>query len=128
LSRIVFTHAAQHELNAKSTIIQCTAKADRVVHVVPTPYPTEHKQTNSVDSAMRSEGIPPSASMNGPSNSFPPAIETVDDARRREMISRLDESSAASGAPTRRRCRPESDEDRIDSVDGNAHLAAMTDR
>jgi hypothetical protein len=66
--------------------------------------------------------------MNGPSNSFPPAIETVDDARRREMISRLDESSAASGAPTRRRCRPESDEDRIDSVDGNAHLAAMTDR
>ena len=51
LSRIVFMHAAQHELNAKSTTIQYMAKVVRVGHV-PAPNPMEPRHMNNVDRAI----------------------------------------------------------------------------
>lgn len=84
-SRIVLTQAAQHELKPKSTIIQYTASDERVGHVCAPPM--DPRQRKRVASAICKLNIPPSESMTGPRNIFPAAIESVDSARRRDIIS-----------------------------------------
>lgn len=84
-SRIVLTQAAQHELKPKSTIIQYTASDERVGHVCAPPM--DPRQRKRVASAICKLNIPPSESMTGPRKIFPAAIESVDSARRRDIIS-----------------------------------------
>jgi hypothetical protein len=87
-SLIVLTQAAQHELKPKSTIIQYTASNERVGHVC--ALPMDPRQRKRVESAICKLNIPPIESINGPWKIFPAAIESVDSARRRDIISSRD--------------------------------------
>ena len=87
-SRIVLTQAAQHELNPKSTMIIYIANVERVGQVF--AIPIEPRHIIRAERVICKDFIPPSESMIGPRKILPAAIESVDNARRREITSSRD--------------------------------------